>query len=157
MFITALFTIAKIWAPPKYLSTNKWIKKVWCVYVYVLLFFNQSLLTLLWPHGLYIVHQASLSMGFPRQEYLSGMPFSSPGDLLNPRIKPMSPALVDRFSTTESIYICVCMYVHMYMYMWHTHIHTNTYTHMKNWYFETGAGEDSWNSLGLQGDQTSQS
>ena len=37
--------------------------------------------------------QAPLSMGFSRQEYSSGMPFPSPGDLLNPGIKPRSPAL----------------------------------------------------------------
>ena len=55
------------------------------------------------------------------------------------------------------VHIYMFMYVYMYMYMWHTHIHTNTYTQMKNWYFETDAGEDSRNSLGLQGDQTSQS
>ena len=34
-----------------------------------------------------------LSMGFPRQEYWSGLPFSSPGDLPNARIEPMTPAL----------------------------------------------------------------
>ena len=34
-----------------------------------------------------------LSMGFPRQEYWSGLPFPSPGDLPDPGIKPMSPAL----------------------------------------------------------------
>ena len=32
--------------------------------------------------------QAPLSMGFPRQEYWSGLPFPSPGDLLDPGIKP---------------------------------------------------------------------
>ena len=40
--------------------------------------------------------QASLSMGFPRQEYRSGLPFPSLGDLPNPGVKPMfyvSPAL----------------------------------------------------------------
>ena len=37
-------------------------------------------------------HQASLSMGFPRQEYWSGLPFPSP-DLPNPGIEPGSPAL----------------------------------------------------------------
>ena len=37
--------------------------------------------------------QASLSMGFSRQEYWSGLPFPSPGDLLDPRIKPQSPTL----------------------------------------------------------------
>ena len=38
-------------------------------------------------------HQASLSTGFSRQEYWSGLPFPSRGDLPNPRIKPWSPAL----------------------------------------------------------------
>ena len=37
--------------------------------------------------------QALLSMGFPRQEYCSGLSFSSPGDLLYLRIEPVSPAL----------------------------------------------------------------
>ena len=32
-------------------------------------------------------------MGFPRQEYWSGLPFPAPGDLLNPGIEPRSPAL----------------------------------------------------------------
>ena len=39
-----------------------------------------------------IVPQAPLSMGFPRQEYWSGLPFPSPGNLLNPGIEPASPA-----------------------------------------------------------------
>ena len=37
-----------------------------------------------------VAHQAPLSMGFPRQEYWSGLPFSSAGYLPNPRIKPTS-------------------------------------------------------------------
>ena len=32
-------------------------------------------------------------MGFSRQEYWSGLPFPSPGDLLNPGIEPRSPTL----------------------------------------------------------------
>ena len=40
-----------------------------------------------------VAHQAPLSMGFSRQEYWSGLPFPSPGDLPNPGIKPGSPAL----------------------------------------------------------------
>ena len=40
-----------------------------------------------------LAYQASLSMGFSRQEYWSGLPFPSPGDLPNPGIKPGSPAL----------------------------------------------------------------
>ena len=37
--------------------------------------------------------QAPLSMGFSRQEYWSGLPFPSPGDLPDPGIKPEFPAL----------------------------------------------------------------
>ena len=40
-----------------------------------------------------VAHQAPLSMGFPRQEYWSGLPFPSPGDLPDPGIEPRSPAL----------------------------------------------------------------
>ena len=46
-------------------------------------------------------HQAPLSMGFSRQDYWSGLPFPSPGDLLNPGIKPGSPALEADALTTE--------------------------------------------------------
>ena len=45
--------------------------------------------------------QAPLSMGFPRQEHWNGLPFPSPGDLPNPGIKSMSPALAGEFFTTE--------------------------------------------------------
>ena len=38
-------------------------------------------------------HEAPLSMGFSRQEYWSGVPLPSPGDLPNPGIEPESPAL----------------------------------------------------------------
>ena len=48
---------------------------------------------LLWPHGMYVAHQAPLSTRFSRQEYWSGLPFLSPGDLLDPRIGLGSPAL----------------------------------------------------------------
>ena len=34
-----------------------------------------------------VAHQTPLSLGFPRQEYWSGLPFSSPGDLPNPGIE----------------------------------------------------------------------
>src|SRR5574340_180405 len=46
--------------------------------------------------------KAPLSMGFPRQEYWSGLPFPSPRDFPNPGIETASPELVDRFFTTES-------------------------------------------------------
>ena len=40
-----------------------------------------------------VAHQASLSMEFSRQEYWSGLPFPSPGNLPNPGTEPGSPAL----------------------------------------------------------------
>ena len=40
-----------------------------------------------------VARQAPPSMEFPRQEYCSGLPFSSSGDLSKPVIKPASPAL----------------------------------------------------------------
>ena len=40
-----------------------------------------------------VAYQAPLTMGFSRQEYWSGLPFPSPGDLPNPGIEPGSPTL----------------------------------------------------------------
>ena len=45
--------------------------------------------------------QAPLSMGFSRQEYWSGLPFPSPGDLRDPGIEPRSPALQADTLTSE--------------------------------------------------------
>ena len=50
-----------------------------------------------------LAHQAPLSMGFPRQEYSSGLPFPPPGDLPTPGTEPTSlelPALAGGFFTT---------------------------------------------------------
>ena len=48
-----------------------------------------------------IPSQASLSMGFSRQEYWSGLPFPSPGDLPDLGIDPRSPALQAESLLTE--------------------------------------------------------
>ena len=48
-----------------------------------------------------VAHQAPLFMGFPRQEYWSVLLFPSPGDLPEPGMEPVSPALAGRFFTTE--------------------------------------------------------
>ena len=48
-----------------------------------------------------VAHQAPPSMGFSRQEYWSGLPFPSPGDLPNPGIEPRSPALQSDALTSE--------------------------------------------------------
>ena len=37
-----------------------------------------------------VAHQAPLSMAFSRQEHWSGLPFPTPGDLLDPGIEPES-------------------------------------------------------------------
>ena len=42
-----------------------------------------------------------VSMGFPRKEYWSGLPFPIPGDFTDPGIRPKSSALAGRFFTTE--------------------------------------------------------
>ena len=50
-----------------------------------------------------VAHQAPLPLGFLKQEYWSGLPFSTPGDLPTPGIEPASlasPALADGFFTT---------------------------------------------------------
>ena len=50
-----------------------------------------------------VAYQAALSMELYRQEYQSGLPFSSPGDLLHPGIKPASlmyPASAGGFFTS---------------------------------------------------------
>ena len=54
-----------------------------------IIYFNVNVI----PPGDPIGSQAPLSTGFPRQEYWSGLPFPSPGDLPNPEIKSRSPAL----------------------------------------------------------------
>ena len=68
--------------------------------------------------------QAPLSMGFSSQEYWSGLPFPSPGDLPNPRIEPRSPArdfhflLQGIFQTQVSnLYLLLVRWIH---YPWTT-------------------------------------
>ena len=48
-----------------------------------------------------VAYQAPPSMGFSRQEYWSGLPFPSPGDLPNPGIEPWCPAFQADALTSE--------------------------------------------------------
>ena len=48
-----------------------------------------------------VVHQSPLSMGFSRQEYLSGLPFPLPWDLPHPEMELKAPELAGEFFTTE--------------------------------------------------------
>ena len=62
-----------------------------CIFVMLLLLFSHSVTSnsaTPWT----VACQAPLSIEFSRNEYWSGLPFPSPGDLPNPRIEPISPA-----------------------------------------------------------------
>ena len=56
-----------------------------------------------WATNTYLLTYAPPSMGFPRQEYLGGLPFPSPGGLPESEIEPTSPTLADWFFTTEPL------------------------------------------------------
>ena len=60
-----------------------------CMCVYVQSLSHVQLFVTPWTG----THQVPLSIGFPRQEYWSRLPFLPPGDLPHPRIKPASPVL----------------------------------------------------------------
>ena len=81
-----------------------------CLHVWVLRCFGRVwLFVTLWTAA----RQAPLSMGFSRQEYRSGLPFPSPGDLLYPGIKPTSltsPALAGEFFTTGATWEAKCLH-----------------------------------------------
>ena len=61
----------------------------------------------LWPPWT-VAYQAPLSMGFPRQEYWSELPFPFPGGLPDPEIEPESPALLGRFFTVWATREALC-------------------------------------------------
>ena len=61
------------------------------MYLYVCVLVAQSCPALCNP--MTVTYQAPLSMEFSRQEYWSGLPFPSPGDLPDPGIEPRSPAM----------------------------------------------------------------
>ena len=76
-----------------------------------------------------------LSMEFSRQEYWSGLPFPTPGDLPDPEIKPASlasPALASKFfttSATQEAQMCVCVCVCVYIYIKYVYIYIYIYVH----------------------------
>ena len=74
--------------------------------------------------------QAPLSMGFPRQEYWSVLPFPSPGDIHDPGIKPMSPALAGRFFIAEPLREVLYHILHITM----SYIIVNFLTKWESWY-----------------------
>ena len=84
----------------------------------------------LWPPWT-VACQAPLSMGFYRQEYWSGLLFSSPGNLSDPGIKSGSPALQADSLLSEQSYIYTYIYTQLYIYIYihaYIYIHTCVYT-----------------------------
>ena len=75
----------------------EYIKAVCCHFAYLTYMQSEpvKLLSCVWLFAIpwTVVYQAPLSMEFSRQEYWSGLPFPSPGELPDPGIKPRSPAL----------------------------------------------------------------
>ena len=86
-----------------------------------------------------VAHQAPLFMRIPRQEYWSGLPFLSPGDLPNPGIKSASPALrVDSLPLSHQV-SPACSHAHMLFAIFKAYsicscsrlqLHTHTHTHV---------------------------
>ena len=60
-----------------------------------------------------VAYKAPLSMGFSRQEYWSGLPFPSPGDLPDPGIEPGSPAFQAYSLTSELAPMISLIYLHL--------------------------------------------
>jgi len=79
------------------------------------------------------VYQASFSMEFSRQEYWSGFPFPSPGDLPNPETESGSAALqADSLPSEPSgkpIHTYIHTHAHTYTLIDSTHTHMWTHTH----------------------------
>ena len=78
------------------------IRSFWCIYILLVdvmwscVLNHVRLLVTPWT----VAHQAPLSMGFSRQEYWRGLVLPSPGDLPDPGIEPVSPALAGGFFIT---------------------------------------------------------
>ena len=128
---------------------------------------------LLFAIPLTVAYLAPPSMEFFRQEYWSGLPFPSPGDISDPGIKPRSPSLQADSLPTElwgkpitnlnsilkrreilwlrKVHIVKTMVFPIVMYG------CESWTTEELMLLICGAGEYSWESFGLQGDQTSPS
>ena len=83
----------QVWSPALQFSSAVTVHLVFIIsqvqlYVCMCLLAQSSPIVILWT----IAHHAPLSMEFSRQEYWSGLPLPSPGDLPNPGINPASPA-----------------------------------------------------------------
>ena len=78
----------------------------------------------LFPTPWTVAYQASPLMGFSRQEYGSGLPFLSPGDLPDPGIEPRSPSLKEDAIPSEPPGKIVLMVAQTYECNKNTELHT---------------------------------
>ena len=82
----------------------------------VLLLFSRQVLSDSFATPRAVAHQTPMSMGLSRQAYWSGLPFRCPGDLPDPGIEPVSPALyslplscadlISMYKSYKSLYAC---------------------------------------------------
>ena len=86
------------------LLSQRLLQQVWRRHLRGLLLVVQSLSRVqLFATPWTVAHQAPLTVGFPRQEYWSGLPFPSLGDLPDPGIEPSSPALAGSLFTSAPV------------------------------------------------------
>ena len=102
MLTAALSAIAPNWKQSRCHSTSEQLKTM-VHSIHRAFIFVVYLLSHVWffATSRTVTRQAPLSMGFPRQEYWSGLSFPTPEDLPDPRTEPTSPALAGGFFITE--------------------------------------------------------
>ena len=86
LLLFVLFHSALVFSDPSTLLRLSIVNSFFIAKCLLSHFSHVRLFATLWT----IAHQAPRSIGFSRQEYCSGLPFASPGDLPNPVIKPVS-------------------------------------------------------------------
>ena len=112
----------------------------------------------LFPIPWTIALQAPLSMGLPRQEHWSGLSFHPLGYLPDPGIKPRSPALSADYLPHEPTKVHLVKAVVFPVVVYGCESWTKRELRAEElMLLNCGVGENSWESLGLQGDPTSPS
>ena len=100
-----------VWADPWLAFSLSSLEKPESFLDFLLLVFSHEVtsdsLTTPWT----VTCHAPLSMGFPRREYWSRLPFPSPGDLPHPGIEPVSPELWGRLFATVKVLHSICQQI----------------------------------------------
>ena len=90
VFVAAFFIMVKAWRQLQWPAVCEQIDKLCYIQTVVVVYLLSCVGLSVTPWT--VACQAPLSMEFPKQEYWSGLPFSPPGGLSDPRIEPTSPA-----------------------------------------------------------------